>query len=274
MALNYIHDTIDDIPEAHRELYTEREGKFVLTGIGGLKTQNDIDRVLAGLDKEKSEHKETRDKYRPWAELGVEAADVTAKLDRFAELEVAAKGNKEEMDAKLEELTEARVRSRLAPVERDNSTMKGKLETLEQELGVLRGEKIQRIVHDNVRSGATVAKVIPEAQGDVLLLADAVFEVAETGEVLTKENPYGVSAGLSAELFFQEMQDKRPHWWPTSTGGGAGGSGGGVKFSKNPWSKEHWNMTEQGQVAKEHGLDKAQAMAKAAGTSLGKPRPV
>jgi len=271
MALGFEHEKIDDIPEQYRELYTEREGKYVLTGIAGVKTQADIDRIHGGLVKERDEHKETRTKLQAWE--GLEPDDVRAKLDRYNELEVMAKGNKEEFDSKLEELTEARVVSRLAPVERENKGLKSRLDELEAENCTLKKEKTQRVISDQVLDACSTAKVLEEARPDVLMLANQVFEVGEDGKALTKENPYGVTPGLAPDVFLTEMQDKRVHWWPRSVGGGAGGSGGGFGGGENPWSSENWNMTKQGQYLKEHGRDKADQMARAAGTTVGGMRP-
>lgn len=273
MALGISHEKIDDIPEQYRDLYTEQDGVFVLTGIQGIKTQADIDRVMSGLTKERDEHKETKTKLHAWD--GLEAPEVRSKMDRFTELEVMAKGNKDEFDAKLEELTEARVVSRLAPVERENKTLKTRCDELEQLATGLKVEKTRRVITDHVREACVKSKVEPTAMPDVLMLASQVFEVDETGKlVLTKENPYGVTPGLAPDVFLSEMQDKRPHWWPKAVGGGAGGSAntfgaGGT----NPWSADGWNMTRQGAYLKEHGKEKAEQMAKAAGTTLGGMKP-
>lgn len=274
MPLKTIHDTVDEIPEPYRDLYTEKDGKFVLTGISGVKTQADVDRVSSALEKERSDHRETKSSLRQWADLGLELPDVTSKLDRFRELEVAASGKQDEMDAKLEELTEARVRSRLGPVERENSSLKKQLDDTQGELEALRSEKVQRAIHDRVRSAANESKVLSEAHQDVLLLADAVFELTEGGEVVTKENPYNVPSGLNPELFFQEMQSVRSYWWPANSGTNAPGSKSGGRFSNNPWAKDTWSLTEQGKVVREHGMERAEAMAKAAGSRVGAVRPV
>lgn len=270
MNLQVSHDKVEDIPEEYRELYSEREGKQVLTGIGGVKTQGDIDRLQTALQKERDDHKVTRDKGAVWGEL--DHTKVITQLDRMAELEIAASGNKAEMDAKLEELTEARIRTRLAPVEREASTLKQKLEVAETELVELRALGVRRTVHDAVRGASTKSKVVGEAIPDVLLLADAVFEVGDDGVVRTKD-AYGTTPGLDPELWLQEMQDKRPHWWPRSTGGESRGSGGVGGFNNNPWTNEHWNMTEQGKVVTELGQERAEVMAKSAGSSVGGMRP-
>jgi len=131
-------------------------------------------------------------------------------------------------------------------------------------------------VHDKIREAAVAAKVMPEVMADVLLLSDNVFELTEDGKgLLTKENAYGVDAGLTPDTFFQTQQERRPYWWPPSTGGNSKGSGnkgggGGV----NPWAADTWNLTEQGKYVKEHGMEKAQQMAKMAGATVGGSKPV
>jgi hypothetical protein len=270
--LNVTHDKIDDIPEQYRDLYTEQDGKFVLTGVGGVKTQADVDRVMTGLTKEREDHKATKEKLHAWD--GFDNPDeLRQKLDKIPELEVMAKGNKEEFESKLEELTEARIGSRLAPVERDNKNLKAKVEELTTLVGTLQAEKTQRQIGDKVGEACASAKVLQEAMPDVKLLANAVFEVTEDGSVLTKENPFGITPGLASDVWLSEMQEKRPHWWPRSTGGGAAGSGGPGGMKGNPWSHDSWNLTEQGKYIKEHGIEKAEQMAKTAGTSVGGRKP-
>jgi len=266
MALKLIHDSIDEIPEQYRDLYAEEDGKFRLTGVQGIKTQEDVDRVQEALRKEREDHKATRQKYKVWDDYDFD--EVMSKLDRFDELEVAAKGSKEDMDQRLEELAEKRAQSRLAPTERELKTVRRQAEELQAEVETLRQEKTRREINDRVREAASQAKIRSEALDDVLLLASAVFELGEDGQVLTRENRFGIPPGLSPDVFIGEMQDKRPHWWPNSTGGGAQGSGQGGGFANNPWAKDTWNLTEQGQVIKERGEEVAEQMARAAGTSL------
>ena len=43
--LELSYDTKDAIPNGFAELYTEKDGKFVLTGVNGMKTQTDVDNV-------------------------------------------------------------------------------------------------------------------------------------------------------------------------------------------------------------------------------------
>lgn len=268
MGLKVVHDTLDEVDEGFRSLYQERDGKFHLTGIDGIKTQADIDRLQSALTKERNDHKAVKDRYGVLGDL--DPAEVLAKLDKYPELEAAAEGKLDE--TKINELAETRLRTKLAPVERERDQLKTKLEQTESTVQELQNVLRSRDIKDNVMAAALKGKVIETAIDDVLMLADRVFEVGEDGTVTTRDN-VGVTPGLSPEAWLQEMQSKRPHWWPASEGGGAkGGSGGGGGFSNNPWSHEHWNMTEQGRIINQD-RQKADQMAKAAGTSIGGPKP-
>lgn len=268
MGLKVVHDTVDEIDEPFRPLYAEKDGKYVLTGVEGIKTQADIDRLNGALTKERNDHKAAKDRLALFSDLDPE--EVHAKLDKYPELEAAAEGKLDE--DKITEIAEKRLRTALGPVERERDQLKTKLEattaTVEELQGVLRSRDIK----DNVMAAALKGKVVETAVDDVLMLADRVFEVGEDGAVTTKDG-VGVTPGLTPEQWLTEMQPKRPHWWPASQGGGAqGGNGGGGGFANNPWSHEHWNMTEQGRMMNQD-RQKADQMAKAAGTSIGGPKP-
>jgi hypothetical protein len=125
-----------------------------------------------------------------------------------------------------------------------------------------------------VRGALKEAKTLPSAEDDVLLLAERVLEVTEDNRVVTRDG-VGVPPGLDAKAWLAEIQPRKPHWWPPSIGGGGKGSGpgGGFGGGPNPWSAEGWNLTEQGKLLKQHGREKADVLAKAAGTTVGGQRP-
>lgn len=274
MALKDVHDKLDEIPEPFRELYTEKNGKFELTGITGVKTSADVARLNESLKKEREEHKATKNALSVWGDLKHD--EVVEKLERYPELEAASKGKFDEakLDALANERAERIAKSKLTPVERENARLKQEREALLGENTSLKGEAKQRKVHDALRSALAAAKVLPEAHEDALVLSDRLFEVTEDGKVVTRDN-VGVTPGLDPKAWLIEIQAKKPHWWPANVGGGAkGGNAGGIVGGKNPWSAEHWNLTEQGNYMRAHGREKAEQLAKQAGTTVGAPRPV
>ena len=274
MPLSAVHDTIDDIPENFRELYTEKNGKFELTGIAGVKSQADVDRLQTALQKEREDHKTAKGKFEIWGDLDHE--EVMSKLDRIPELEAAAADKLDE--AGIEEIvtrrTEGTIKSQMAPLERQIANLSKERDEAVGLVSQFQEKETKRAIHDNVRAELTKAKVIPEAQEDALMLAERIFEVQEDGAIVTKDN-VGVTPGITADAWLVDIQEKRPHWWGTSSGGGAAGgrNQSGMGFANNPWSPDHWNLTKQGQIIKEHGSEKAAQMAQAAGSKVGATRP-
>ena len=268
MGLKLSYDAIDDVPEVHRELYTDQGGKFVLTGVEGVKSQADIDRMNVALQKERDAHKATKSKYSHFENL--DATEVLSKLDRFEELEAAAAGKLDENA--INGIVETRIKSKTAPLEREKAQLAAKLAENEAVIQQYQARERQRSIHDAVRSVALKSKVTDTALEDVLMLAERVFDVDEDGNVTAKDN-VGVTPGVSPEVWLQEMQSKRPHWWPASGGGGASGSqGGGGYAGANPFAAATWNATEQGRIFRENPK-RAEQLAAAAGTKVGGMKP-
>ena len=271
MALELQYEKKEDVPEAHAELYTEVEGKWNLTGINGMVTKVDVDKLNVALGKERTDHKETKAKVAIWAELDKEKVD--ADLAELTELRAAAeageggKDGKEKFEANVTAAAEARVTA--AKVTSDRRITELETASVEKDDKIVGCEKANtvRTIGDAVRTAATASKVIDTAIEDVLMYAERQFEINDEGLVLTRDQ-VGVTPGIAPDIWLSEMQDKRPHWWPLAQGGGAGGGAGGTGFAKNPWSKEHWNLTDQGRAIREDRT-KAERMAAAAGTAIG-----
>lgn len=276
-----IYDKKEDIPatvDDFASLFVEKGGKWEINGIEGLKTAGDIARVEKSLKAERDEHAKTKAALGAWGDMKHE--DVVAKLDRIAELEEAAKGKLD--DAKIDELVNRRLEStlkaRLGPVEREAKKAKEEHALLLKENAELKAREARRAIHDHVRAAAQSEKVSPDAMEDVLLNAELMFEIGEDGRPVTRElagaSPgRSVAAGLDAAAWLEEMKAKRPLWWPQSEGGGSRGSGGGGGGGKNPWSRPAWNITEQGKIIAEKGMETAEKLAAAAGSRVGATTP-
>ncbi len=271
MALKTIYDKQDDIPEQFQELFTERAGKWELTGIAGVKTQTDVDRLTEGLRKEREDHKIAKDKLTVWGDM--DHPQIIKDLDELKEARVRLEQGEGKIDEeKISAIVIARVATETAPVKRDLE--KALADIVEKDVLItdFRSNETTRTVTDAVRSAAVVSKIIDTAMDDVIMLGERMFEITEDGKVLTKDK-VGVTPGIEPDIWLSEMKERRPHWWPVSTGGGAGGSGSGAGFSDNPFSNEHWNLTKQGAAVTED-RGRAERMAKAAGTIIGGQRPV
>ncbi len=268
VQLSHEYEKVDDIPEAFRPLYEERGGKQILTRITGITTQADLTRVNRALESEKTERSRLKQQWDGF--FGDKKPDdIKAQLDRIPELETIA-ASKNINDEKLNELADNRARSKIAPLERDNQTLKTQVAERDEIIQRFMAQEETRTIHDNIRAVASKSSVIDTALEDVLMLAERCFEINDQDEVVTKDIP-GQTPGLRPDVWLTEMKAKRPHWWPASKGGGAGGGVGGVG-GDNPWSHGGWNLTKQGQVVRESG-EKAKQLAQQAGTSVGGQRP-
>lgn len=269
MPLTTEHDTIEEIPEAHRELFSEQGGKFVLTGITGVKTQEDINRLQTALTKERDDHKATKASLGTWGELKHD--EVVKQLDRVAELEAAA-GDKID-DVKLDEMAATRARTIVAPFERENKKLNDANAQLTSQIQGFQTQIDRRTITDSVSKALDGAKVTdPGSREDAVMLAGAMFEITEDRKVLTKDG-VGVTPGVDAKLWLDEMQPKRPNWFGPTQGAGAKGSTGTTTHANNPWSEGNWNMTKQAEVYRTIGADKAKLMAEAAGSKVGASAP-
>ena len=274
MAILAVYDKEEDVPETHKELFTEREGKWELTGVTGIKTEADVTRIQVSLKKERDDHKETKTKLAVWGDLDYD--DTRGKLDKYPELEAAAADKIDE--AKMQELVENRVKSQLnthtAPLKQQVDSLTSERDLLATANTELLGEKRTRTIHDKVRGDLNTAKVIPEAHEDALMLADRIFEIREEDGMIVTRDQVGVTPGITPDIWLSEIKNRRPHWWAPSQGGGAGGGFNGPgNTGDNPFTHDNWNLTKQGEILKAEGAEKAEQLAKAAGTTVGGTRP-
>lgn len=265
--LKAVIDKLEDVAESLREFYVERNGKFELK-VEGMKTEADVARVQTALDKERTAHTVTKTAAKAATDKLVEFADldpheVGEKLAKLATLEAAGGGTPDQakIDALVTQRVEAGIKSKVAPLERQLKEANEKVTASEAKIGEFTTKDTNRTIDDAVRSAALAAKVQPTAVDDFVSLSRGNFVVGEDGKVVTKD-------GLDAKTFVGDQKASRPFFWTPATGAGAQGNGGMVDGSKNPFSRDNWNMTEQGKLVT---ADRAAAerMASAAGTTIG-----
>lgn len=265
-GLKAVVDSLDAVSSELHSLYKEVDGKFQLLPIEGMKPQVEFDRISEALRKERSDHATAKQALAPFK--GLDINEVRSQLDRIPELEALAAGKVD--DKKLDELAEARAKVKLGPVQRELETLKQSNTGLAEENSTLKGKERTRVIQDHVRQAATKVGIVPTALEDALLLGERMLDLDEAGTVTTKDN-IGVTPGISAEVWLQEIVVKRPHWVPPTEGGGARGTHT-KSFGTNPWTAENWNMSEQMKIEKADAK-KAGDMARSAGTTVGGRKP-
>lgn len=258
-----------EIPAEYKGLYSEKDGAWVLTGVEGMKSQTDINKVSEALRKERNDHKVLRESLRKTFGDQYDLAEISERYGRLEELEALVEGGDFKDPKKIEALVEARVKTKLSPLERQIAELTKRNGELASENETFQVKSRTRAIHDAVREAATKVKLLPGALDDAMMLAERTFTVTEDGTVVT--NDEHKSPGMTPADWFNELQPTKSHWWPSSQGGGAGGNMNGGE-GKNPWSNEHWNITEQSRVYRQNPA-RASNLAQAAGTKVGGPRP-
>lgn len=269
--LKAVYKSVDEIPEQFRELYADVKGQFELVEVEGVKTVEDVKRLTEALTAERNLHKQTKEKWvTPWGERDI--AVELPKLETLPELHATVetlKQNSKFDETKMESIINARVQSVKEPLDRHSKKLQSELDAARAQVtNYERAEKTRKI-HDVVRAEATKSNLLKEtyatADSALMMLAERHLEVTADGAVVTREGS-GIIAGLLPDVWLSEVTDKHPYLKPASAGGGASGSGGsGSAFSgKNPFTNEHFNVTEQGRIFREDPK-KAETLMRLAG---------
>jgi len=260
MPLKVFVDTLDGIDEKYQDLYVEKEGKFELQ-IEDVLFHPAVKKLKDESGARRISEKKARDELTGITSKlnGKTVEELLTAIDRIPELEAAAEGKLDE--AKIQELVEKRIGYKTGPLQRKlDEALKGVTDR-DAVIAEYVGKEKTRSIHDAVN------EAIGKAQGfqtsaieDARMYAERHFEIDEDGKIVTP--------GIDAVVWLTEMQVKKPHWWGDTKGGGAGGGKSGGNFGKNPFSREHWNLTEQGRILTEN-VSRAEQLAKAAGTTVG-----
>lgn len=276
MALKAVVENLDDLDESLRSEYREvidpktKAKVYALDIEGGIEAHPGARKIKDELASRRISETKAKEQLAPFLALG-DPSEVQARLDRIPELEAAADGKLDE--GKINAIVEGRLRTKIAPIERERDQLKAQVVEKDGVIQQYTAKERTTKVSSAVTKAARESKVVDSAVEDVELLADRVFEVQDDGSVVTKDN-VGVTPGLTPKQWLEDMQSKRPHWWGPSGGGGAGGNRNGANggAGPNPFSHEHWNVTEQGTLLRADRA-KAERLAKAAGTSIGGAKP-
>lgn len=249
MKIKSIYDNEEDIPAQYKDLYILRAEKWVLDGIEGIKTDADMLRVQTALRAEQTAHKETKKKFKALEELDID--EVMEKLDRIPELEAAAE-KAGTSDEKIQQLVDAKLKTVLAPIERENKQLKDKLGIVEKENTNFKEEKRSSLLERAVLNAARKLKVDPEMEDDVLRYCQAVCMVNEDDNSVVTRDGVGVTPGLEPEALITDMVAKKPKWFQESVSAGLLGGKTKNGIGSNPWAKDTKNLTEQGRITKEN----------------------
>lgn len=262
MSLTAVVENLDGVDEAFHSLYTERDGKFEITGIEGMRTSADVERVQEALRKERIVASGYKTKLGGFGERTPET--IEEMETQVEDLTTQIEGLKREggpNDEDLDKLVETRSVARIRPIERTLAKVTKQLEEITGERNTLAAERTRGSVVAAVERAAQSKDVLVEKEvlssGDIADWAARVFEIVD-GETVSREGLPGVSQGLTPEQVFLDMKESgnRSYWFGATKGAGAsGGKGGDMQGGENPFAinKETGrpnNMTKAGQLVK------------------------
>jgi hypothetical protein len=276
----YVVDSLEKVPESVRPYFVEAEegGTFRLL-VDGVAPKEKFEEFRANntnLNKEKAELERQLTVYRTLNEDPDKLRqdyDALLKLQqRFKDKELIEKeGFEKAVEQRTSEMKSASEGQIRALSEALNKTI------AERDSAIQENERI--IIHRAITDAALGAKAIPGAIPDILdraardgwTLNDKKQPILmRNGEIVFGEN--GVDALTPKEWATRTLRDSAPWYFDHASGTGATGSNiaGGPP---NPWTRENWNLTKQGEYIQKEGMSKAEAMARAAGTTVNAAHP-
>jgi hypothetical protein len=233
MPLKYKYTNAGEVPAELKTLYVERDGAFVLDAEGVV---------------EKSKHEEFRANNIALTNQlkrfeGIDPDAVRQLADEKRQLEEAAQIKAGEVDKVLATRLKTELDKVHAPVVAERDALHGRLMAIQID---------QAVVTEATKRGlrpTAITDITSRARLNFKLV-DGVPQAFDGDKVRTGKD--GVSPMTLAEWVDALVSDA-PHLFEANAGGGAVGSGsGGVgnRSVRNPFRKEHWNVTEQMKLEK------------------------
>ena len=260
----------EEIPEAHRDLFTERNGVFEIE-VDGMKTVGDTDRLQSALSNERTAHKDTRGRYGWVGELTNDDVQKLrdAQEDLQHQLELKPEGL---TDEQVEERAERLAARKTRALEKSIEEISLERDSYSSAIRLHEAAQSQRLIRDSVDDALTGPEsfaVVDSAREDIVPFAERIMTVVD-GKVVSRED-VGVEPGISFAEVLSDLKasGRRSHWFPGNTGAGANGSpAGGSEQGTNPFAgvpgDGNFNLTAASKIASADPA-KAKMLVKAAG---------
>lgn len=272
MALKAVLESLDDVQEATRDYYEEKDGKFVLS-LEGIDDHPAVANLRSALERQKADRKKAADE-RDALKAKYDGVPEDFSADEWARLKAmdeAGEGDEGSKDVrqKVEDATN-RLKARYeAQAAADKKRLENEIAQRDERIATLDSQIRKRLVDDGLtralaEAGVTKAPLLKAAKA---LLAPEV-------EVLDDEGEY--TARMKPDLGGDDLMKFVQNWVQTDDGKAfvepaRGGDALGSKSARggeanNPFGKATWNKTEQGRLYNGDRV-KAERLARSAGFS-------
>ena len=248
MALNFELESLDGLPEAHRELYVQRDGKYVLD-VEGAESRTRVTEFRDNNVRLLKENEDLRKAAERFKDIDLdEYQKLLADRRDSREKDLLKKGD---VDQIIAERTEAMA-----------AAHKKALDERDGRIAALEGSLSQELIHNRLRQGGIAANVRKEALEDLLMYGDRTWKLGSDGRPVAQDangQPMFNTDGepMTIDEWVDARRQDRPHWFEGSSGGGArhgsNNGGGAAQINRRPVSE--WSEAEKLSFIKEHGRE-------------------
>ncbi len=275
--LKAVLENLDELSETLRDAYTEKDGKYILS-VEGVEEHPSVTALRNALQGERARRAELVKEVAKLKEKAGKVPDdfdpdelntLRAKVETLeAELADPNKG-KGGPDAKaMQEAVAARrmLEQKIAGLEKTHA---GEIEKWQKLVGK-RDDYIKKLlVDDGLQKALTEVGVErPFIKAVKSMLAPLCKVEEENGEYNATVETDGGPLDIDRFVNVWATSDEGKNFVAPAKGGDAGGGKPPAPkvpgSDQNPWSKEHWNLTRQGQIFTQD-RSRAEKLAKAAG---------
>jgi hypothetical protein len=223
MKLKLSYDSESAVPSEFKSAFTEKEGKFVLTGEIDVKTEADVQAVLDAKAHIKTELAEVKDKLKSFD--GVKVDEYKSMQNELDVLRAKMKDGGADEET-INAIVEKRLARETEAFSKEREELTSKLKDAE---GFRYSTEKNKLISDSLK-GKVSESIFDEAS----FVLDTHMERQADGTYLTKASDrFGLDAGLTAEQAVSKLTDTRKHWQLQNVGGGAQGNSGNQVNDKN-----------------------------------------
>jgi hypothetical protein len=172
--LKLLYSTQEEIPKDYASLYEEVDGKFKLTAIDGIKTQEDIDKVMSAKQHEVDTNKTLKSELDALKKK-FDGVDVEGLL-KFKQEAEHAKLKKDDPNVDLDKVK----------LQREYDELMEKFNLSEQTISDFKNEKKNMTIKDVLAKTARELKFNPIFDDDIFLRSSQ-FDISDSNEVMTKD---------------------------------------------------------------------------------------
>ena len=238
--ISYKYNSRNELPTELASYYVEKDGSFFLDAEGVVDNipLEEIRTSNLALTKERDELRLRFD--------GIDPDEVRKLAEEKRKLEEA----QQLKDGEYDKVVETRVKTLRSELEKQITKLASERDSLHARLSTVQ-------IDQGILTAATKRKLLPTALPDITARARAVFKLVDgmaaafdsDGKRLF--NADGVTP-LSLEEWVNKQVVEAPHLFNNSAGGATAdstprndGNSGADPSMKNPFTKKHWNLTEQ-----------------------------